>query len=156
MSSLKSLLSAAILTGSMLLAAGAAGAAEIEVKMLNKGPSGMMTFEPTMVKAAVGDTVHFVVADKGHNAESIEGMLPEGVSPFAGKLNEGLIVTLEKPGVYGFRCKPHYGMGMVGMIVVGDAANEDAAKAVEHPGMAKKVFAKLFEELDTKKSASAQ
>jgi hypothetical protein len=46
-------------------------------------------------------------------------------------------------------------MDMVGMVVVGDAANEDAAKAVQHPGMAKRSFAKLFDELDNKKSASA-
>jgi pseudoazurin len=156
MSRYESLLSAAIIAGGMILGATGVGAAEIEVKMLNKGANGMMTFEPTMVKAAVGDVVHFVAADKGHNAESIEGMLPEGIEPFAGKLNEGLTITIEKPGIYGFRCKPHYGMGMVGMIVVGDASNEDAAKAVQHPGMAKKLFAKLFEELDTKKSASAQ
>src|SRR3546814_17315802 len=94
----------------------------------------MMVFEPAFVKAESGDTVRFVAVDKGHNAESIAGMLPEGAEPFAGKFNQEITVTLEQPGVYGYRCKPHYGMGMVGMIVVGDAANVDTAKAAKHPG----------------------
>lgn len=155
MPTFKKLLAIAVTTGGLILAAGA-NAAEVEVKMLNKGPAGMMIFEPPIVRVAPGDTVRFVATDKGHNAESIDGMIPEGAQPFAGKLNQEVKVTVEKPGIYGFRCKPHYGMGMVGIIVAGEAANEDAAKAVQHPGMAKKVFAKLFEELDAKKTASAQ
>ena len=155
MSHIKQLVAASIMAGGLVLAAGAS-AAEVEVKMLNKGPTGMMTFEPAIVKIAPGDTVRFVSTDKGHNVESIEGMLPDGAQPFAGKLNEGLTVSFDKPGLYGFRCKPHYGMGMVGMVVVGEAANEDAAKAVPQPGMAKKTFAKLFEELDSRKAASAE
>ena len=37
-----------------------------------------MVFEPAFVKIAPGDTVKFVSTDKGHNAEIIKGMLPEG------------------------------------------------------------------------------
>ena len=37
--------------------------------------------------------------------------------------------TIDKPGVYGFKCKPHYGMGMVGLIVVGEPVNKTAAAA---------------------------
>ena len=47
--------------------AGAAGAAEVEVKMLNKGTEGVMVFEPALVKINPGDTVKFVASDKGHN-----------------------------------------------------------------------------------------
>lgn len=135
-------------------AAGTANAAEIEVKMLNRGAAGMMVFEPAFAKAAPGDTIRFVPVDKGHNVESIDGMLPEGAAPFAGKFNEEVVVTLDKAGVYGFRCKPHYGMGMVGMIVVGDPANAEQAKAASHPGKAKKVFAELFEKLESSKTAA--
>ena len=133
----------------VLGAAGAAQAAEDEVKMLNKGTDGVMVFEPALVKIAPGDTVKFVASDKGHNAEIIETMLPEGGKAFVGKINEELAITFDKPGVYGYKCKPHYGMGMVGMIVVGDAANVDQAKAATHPGKAKQVFATLFDKLAT-------
>jgi pseudoazurin len=155
MSNFRKLLTAAVMTGGVLLVVGAS-AAEVEVKMLNKGPTGMMTFEPSIVKIAPGDTVRFINTDKGHNVESIDGMAPDGAPPFASKVNEGLTVAFDKTGIYGFRCKPHYGMGMVGMVVVGTVSNEDAAKAVQHPGMAKKTFAKLFDELDTKQAAAAQ
>jgi pseudoazurin len=134
--------------------AGVAQAAEVEVKMLNKGAAGVMVFEPALVKIAPGDTVKFVAADKGHNVETVETMLPEGAKAFVGKINEEVVVTFDKPGVYGYKCKPHYGMGMVGMVVVGDAANLDQAKAAAHPGKAKQVFAALFDKLATTTVAS--
>ena len=127
--------------------AGGASAAEFEVKMLNKGAKGAMVFEPDFLKIAPGDTVHFVAVDKGHDALTMAGMIPEGAEPFEGKLNEDLTVTLTVPGVYGVKCKPHYAMGMVALIVVGDPVNLDAAKAVKQTGKAKKVFAELFEQL---------
>lgn len=125
-------------------AGGIAGAAEVEVKMLNKGAKGAMVFEPDVVKIAVGDTVHFVATDKSHDVMSIAGMLPDGAVAFEGKINEDLTVTFTVPGVYGYKCKPHYGMGMIGLVVVGDPVNLDAAKAVKQTGVAKKRFAEIF------------
>lgn len=136
---------AATVLASVTFAALPASAAEHEVKMLNKGADGMMVFEPSVVKIAPGDTVHFVAADKGHNVLSIEGMSPDGAAPFQGKMNEDFTVTFDKPGIYGFECKPHYGMGMVGLVVVGDPVNLAEAKAVTHKGKAKQRFEKLFE-----------
>lgn len=124
-----------------------AGAAEIEVKMLNKGAEGMMVFEPSLVKAAPGDTVKFIPVDKSHNAESIPGMSPDGAATFEGKTDEVIAVTFDKEGIYGIRCKPHYAMGMVAMVVVGNPVNEQQARAVVHPGKAKTTFATLFTRL---------
>ena len=133
---------------------GAAMAAEVEVKMLNKGTEGLMVFEPAFVKVAPGDTVKFVATDKGHNAETIKGMLPDGAAVFAGKSGEDAIVKFDQPGIYGIKCTPHYGMGMVAMIVVGTPANEDQARAVPQVGKAKQVFATLFEKLEASKTAA--
>src|SRR6266536_585666 len=138
---------AAILIAAVGGAATSASAAEIDVKMLNKGADGAMVFEPALIKAAPGDTVKFLVADKGHNVESIPGMLPDGATPFTSKMNEEVAVTFDKPGVYGVRCKPHYGLGMVALVVVGDPVNLDAAKAVKQPGKAKQAFEALFAQL---------
>jgi pseudoazurin len=124
--------------------------------MLNKGAEGPMVFEPALLKIAPGDVVKFLPTDKGHNVETIKGMLPEGAEAFAGKMNEEVTITFGKPGVYGVKCKPHYGMGMVGLIIVGDAANTDSAKAVVHPGRAKQIFAKLFDRMATEKTAAAK
>ena len=141
---MKNILAIFAVAVSALLASVAANAAEHEVKMLNKGAEGIMVFEPNVVKIAPGDSVHFVAADKGHNVESIDGMIPEGATPFKGEMNKDVTVTLDKPGVYGFKCKPHYTMGMVGLIVVGEPVNKTAAAAVEQTGKAKKKFEDLL------------
>jgi pseudoazurin len=134
----------ALALGATVVIAGAAAAGEFEIKMLNKGEKGAMVFEPSFVRAAPGDTVKFVVVDKGHNAEIIKGMLPDGAESFKGKVNEELTVTLAQEGLYGVKCAPHYGMGMVALIEVGSPVNLDAAKAVKQPGKAKATFAELF------------
>jgi pseudoazurin len=136
------------------IAATAADAAEFEVKMLNKGAKGTMVFEPDLVKLAPGDSLRFRATDKGHNVETIKGMVPDGAAAFVGKMNEELLVIFDQPGLYGIRCKPHYGLGMVGLIVVGEAANAAQASQIKHPGKAKKVFADLFTQLGTVAAAS--
>lgn len=122
----------------------AALAADHEVRMLNKGEKGVMVFEPDLVKVAPGDTVTFKATDPGHNAETIKGMLPDGAEPFAGKMGEDVTVTFTQPGVYGVKCKPHLGMGMVAAVVVGEPVNLEAAKAVKNPGKAGKKFAEIL------------
>ena len=122
-----------------------AAAKDYQVKMLNKGNGRAMVFSPEVVKVAPGDTVTFVSADPSHNAESIAGMIPAGAAPFKGKMNQNLTVKFTKPGVYGYKCLPHYGMGMVGVVYVGSStANLAQAKAVGHPGKAKQVFAGIL------------
>ena len=138
----------------LMSVAGMAVAAEVEVKMLNKGPEGAMVFEPALVKIEPGDTVKFIATDKGHNAESIKGMLPADAMPFLGKNNESIAVTFDKPGAYGVKCLPHYGMGMVALIVVGTPGNLAEARAVSQPGKAKQAFAALFEKLPTQAAAA--
>jgi pseudoazurin len=128
---------------------GMASAAEIEVKMLNQGADSTMVFEPAFVKIAPGDKIRFIPTDKGHNVESIDGMFPAGAAPFGTTNNEELTVTFDVPGVYGVKCKLHYGIGMVALISVGDPQNVTQAQAVSHPGKAKKVFTALFGQLAT-------
>ncbi len=114
--------------------------AEIEVMMLNKGSDGQaMVFEPATVKAAVGDVITFVPVDKGHDAAAVKDMIPEGVADFKGKMNETVKVTVEKEGAYVVKCTPHLGMGMIALVVVGDAApaNLDAVKNGKLPKKAR-------------------
>ncbi len=132
---------AAVMLGAAM---GLAHAADHEIKMLNKGAKGVMVFEPDFVRAAVGDTVTFVPTDKSHDAGSIKGMEPAGAAPFKGKMNEKLTVKLDADGLYGVKCTPHYGMGMVALIAVGKPVNLDEAKAVKHPGKAQKTFEALL------------
>lgn len=125
--------------------AGSAQAADHQIQMLNKGADGTaMVFQPDFVQAEPGDTITFVPTDKGHDASSIKGMIPDGAQPFTGKISQGITVTLDKEGVYGVKCVPHYGMGMVALIVVGKPVNLKEAEAVKQIGKAKPKFAELF------------
>ncbi len=130
-----------------LLGAGTAGAADHEIHMLNKGKAGAMVFEPASLKIAEGDTVTFVPTDKSHNAESIAGAIPAGAEGFKGKMNEKVTVSFRTPGAYAFKCAPHLGMGMIGLVVVGETpSNIDEVRSVKLP---KKARERLDSEIDT-------
>lgn len=140
------LLAATILSAGL---AGAASAADVDVMMLNKGESGVMVFEPSFVQVQPGDTVHFIATDKSHNVESIKGMIPDGVEPFKGELSESFDLTVSVEGVYGIKCTPHFPMGMVALVVVGDpASNLEAAKALKNPKKSAERFEAAFAQID--------
>jgi pseudoazurin len=114
-------------------------AADHQVQMLNKGTDGTMVFEPGFLKIAPGDTVSFVPTDKGHNVESISGLIPQGATEFKSKTNEAYQAKFDVPGAYALRCTPHLGMGMVALIEVGDnPTNLDAIKTAKLPNLARK------------------
>jgi len=129
-----------------VMASGAAIAADHEVRMVNRGADGgVMVFEPALIHVEPGDTVTYVATDRGHNAEIIAGMAPDGAEGFKGAMSQDVTVTVTEEGVYGVKCLPHYGMGMVGVIVVGDQLdNLEAAAAVQHPGRAGQLMAELL------------
>ncbi|WP_072392616.1 pseudoazurin [Hyphomicrobium sp. CS1GBMeth3] len=122
-----------------------ASAEEHEVKMLNTNGKGkFMLFEPGFIKAKVGDTVKFIPTAKGHNAEAIPKLWPEGAEEFKGKLNEEIVLKIEKPGVYGIKCMPHYPMGMIALIVAGDELpNKDQLESYKPAGTAQKRYEEL-------------
>ena len=127
-----------------LAASGAAMAADHQVLMLNKASDGRaMQFEPAFLKIEPGDTVTFVPQDKGHNAETILDMIPEDAQTWKGKTNEALTVTLTAEGLYAFKCFPHYAMGMVGLIQVGD--NIDNLTDLTSKKLPPRAQARMFE-----------
>ena len=69
---------------------GPGSAADHTIKLLNKDGKGkFMLFEPDFLKVAPGDTVTFVPVDKGHNAEMIPEVWPEGAAKFKGDVQPG-------------------------------------------------------------------
>lgn len=104
-----------------LAAAVPAAATDHQVLMLNQGKEGVMVFEPGYLKVAVGDTVRFIARDKTHNAESVS--VPAGATPFKGRIDEEIVVKIEKEGVYVYQCAPHSVMAMVGVIQAGTPVN---------------------------------
>jgi pseudoazurin len=121
------------------LAATPASSAEHVVKMLNDNGKGeMMVFEPSFVQAAPGDTIKFVAVDQFHNAETLPEVWPEGAATFKGELNKDVTLAVEKEGVYGIKCLPHYALGMMALVLVGKPVNADQVKAFQPPETAAK------------------
>jgi pseudoazurin len=140
-------LAMAMTTLALVGAAPAPAPRQWQVQMLNKGPDGqLMVFSPAKLAIAPGDSVKFVATDKGHNAESIAGMIPAGATPFKGAINQEIVVKFDRAGMYGYKCLPHLGLGMVGVIQVGNAANRAQlqAEAAKLPGIGKKRMTALL------------
>lgn len=93
-----------------------------QVQMLNRSDNGPMIYEPSFLRIAPGDSVRFLPTQPSHNAATIDGMIPAGADPFKSKINEDFTVTLTVPGSYGIKCSPHFAMGMVMLIEVGEDA----------------------------------
>ena len=103
-------------------------AADYEVRMLNSGPSGIMVFDPPVMKISKGDTIHFKSVDMAHNSESIKNMIPEGGDIWMGAMSQDISVTFNTEGVYVYQCTPHLMMAMVGVIQVDNNNNLDDVK----------------------------
>ena len=135
----------------LVLCAASVNAADIEITMLDKsGTGGMLTFEPSFVKANINDTLVFVPTNKGHNSSSL--LVPENAKTWKGPFDVEFRVKLEKEGVYLYVCDAHKPMGMVGVVQVGNAANLEEArkKAAEESAkmrMNKDRFAKALEQV---------
>lgn len=121
-------------------AAPAAFAGSVEVRMLTRGETGSMVFEPDYVELAPGDTLRFRATQRSHNAASIGTMVPDGFEGFKGQIDEEIAVTLERPGFYAIKCSPHLGMGMVMLVKVGEAALPDGFVDPALPARAKARF----------------
>ncbi len=127
-------------------------AEDFHVMMLNSAADDAQhtnVFTPDILHVQLGDSVTFIPTDNGHNTASKRGMLPEGAEPWNSPMDEEFNVTFTVEGVYGYVCVPHYEMGMVGLIVVGDGmANLEDAKDVRQAGSARSAFRALFERLE--------
>jgi pseudoazurin len=139
-------LAAGLFLAPLAAASAPADARDYTVAMANRSADGTMVFAPGFIKVAPGDTVHFVVRDKSHNAESIRDLTPAGAPMFRGAINQSIAVRFTTPGLYGYKCLPHLGMGMVGIVQVGAPVNRRAFEAgvAKLPPLARARFAKYL------------
>jgi pseudoazurin len=128
-----------------------ATAAEVTVEMLNRDKAANISnvYKPGVVKIAKGDTVKWVATSPGHNVAFVQGGVPAGVALFSSPFAKEIKFKFDKPGIYLYKCTPHTGLGMIGLVVVGnDKSNLAAVKAVYLPPLAKKRLESLLPELN--------
>ena len=121
-------------------------AADVAIEMLNKDADGnKMVFSEEVVKVDVGDTVTWLPSSKGHNVEMISS--PNKMK-FKSKNGKEAKITFDTPGIYYYLCTPHKGMGMIGLVVVGNnMSNIDDIKKARAYGKSKKKLKKLLASL---------
>lgn len=118
----------------------AARAETFEVKMLNGNATGGMAFEPDFLSLKPGDKVKFLATQRGHNAATIKDFLPAGVTPFKGRINQEIEVNFTEEGFYGIMCTPHYDMGMVMIVRVGETPTSEMKLPEDvRPGAIKRI-----------------
>ncbi len=120
----------------------------IEVEMLNRNADGeAMVFSQELIRAEVGDIIRFIPTDRSHNAQSVDGGLPEGQEPFRGRVNQVVEYEVTETGLTAVVCLPHQTMGMVALVVVGDdLSNADQILEVRIPGRGMDKIEALIEE----------
>lgn len=79
-------------------------------------------FDPIAIKIAPGDTVSWTNMS-GHNVHFEEGNIPAAAEPYTSPLGDNVSRTFDEEGVYLYKCDPHFAMGMVGAIIVGEPVN---------------------------------
>jgi len=85
-------------------------------------------FEPLVAYIQPGESVNWTAMD-AHNVETIGVMIPEGGVEFNTALGENVTQTFDTPGIYVYKCTPHWGARMGGVVVVGEP--EDASSILE-------------------------
>lgn len=86
--------------------------------------AGATNFDPMHLFIKPGDTVKWVNMTI-HDTQSMDGLIPEGAEAWKSNIGQELAMTLDKEGVYIYKCNPHYPNGMVGAVIVGEAINMD-------------------------------
>ena len=121
-------------------------AADVSIEMLNKDVNGnRMVYSEEVAKIEVGDTVTWLPTSKGHNVEMVSS--PNKMK-FKSKNSKEAQITFDTPGIYYYWCTPHKGMGMIGLVVVGNnLSNIDGIANAKAIGKSKKKLKALLASL---------
>ncbi len=101
----------------MLLTLGAATAGPVFAEMTTITALGVK-FDQEIVYIDEGDTVSWE-GMAGHNIETLPAMSPEGFEQEITEVGEDVTLTFDKPGIVVYKCTPHWGSRMGGIVVVG-------------------------------------
>lgn len=123
-----------------------ASAADMTIEMLNKDADGnKMVFSEEIARVDIGDIITWIPTTKGHNVEMISS--PNDMK-LKSKNGKEVKISFDKAGIYYYWCTPHKGMGMIGLVVVGnDTSNIDQIAKAKAMGKSKKKLKKLLAKL---------
>ena len=104
-------------------------------------------YNPLVLFIQPGDQVAWSNMN-GHDTQSLEGMIPEGAEAWHSAMGDNYSRTFTVEGVYFYKCTPHWGTGMGGVIVVGNPTNLDVIKGMEVKGAGKRLVKKAVKAIE--------
>jgi len=107
-----------------------------------------LKFNPLVVKINSGDSVSWRNMST-HNSESIDGLIPEGAEKWNSPMSENYKHTFTEEGIYVYKCTPHIGSGMGGVIIVGEPVNLEQIKNADVSGGAGRLVRKAISEAES-------
>lgn len=123
-------------------------AANIVVEMLNSKNGETFVYSDKILRIKSNDTVTWKSENPGHNAEFIAQGYPAGAADMHGKIGKDVSYAFEAPGIYVVKCTPHFGLGMIQVIVVDDnLSNLDQVEKLTFPGKSKPLAESIFAQL---------
>ncbi len=140
-----------LFAGSTLVSSGASAADHVVQLKNDDGKGNYKVFVPDFLHVAVGDTITFKPGDMGHNAETIPEIWPSGPPQLKGAMSKPATLKIEKEGVYGIKCNPHFPLGMMAFIVAGKPTNIDEVEKFKAPQYGQKRFDALKAEVESVK-----
>lgn len=102
-----------------------------------------LSYSPMVVEINPGDTVAWENMSS-HDTQALKGLIPDDSEYWHSDLSQNYQRTFTKPGIYVYKCTPHFGAGMGGVIIVGKPVNLDAIKAADVKGAAKRLVKKAI------------
>lgn len=107
-----------------------------------------LKFNPLVVKINSGDSVSWRNMST-HNSESIDGLIPEGAEKWNSPMSANYKRTFTEEGIYIYKCTPHIGSGMGGVIIVGNPVNLEQIKNADVSGGAGRLVRKAISEAES-------
>ncbi len=116
--------------------------------------AAVTAFKPMVLKIAPGDTVSWENMN-GHITNTTftdnggeHHYLPEGAVGWSSQMGENFQTPpLTVEGIYLYKCDPHWGAGMGGVIIVGTPTNLDDIEATDPKGALKRLVKKAAKAL---------
>jgi len=112
--------------------------------------AAVTAFKPMVIKIAPGDTVSFENMN-GHISNTIftnkdqstTQYIPTGAEGWTSAMGDNITTApLTVEGIYLYKCDPHWGAGMGGVIIVGNPTNLDDIEATKPKGALKRLVKK--------------
>ena len=107
-----------------------------------------LKYIPLVITIKNGDTVSWRNMPT-HNTKSLDGLIPEDAEHWESPINENYDRTFTQDGIYVYKCVPHFGAAMGGVVIVGEPVNLEQIKNADAKGAAGRLVRKAISKAES-------